>query len=55
MKIIRIGSCNDGCPSHEIDVYDVDRHYCTRKQWKEIDKWPFPDWCPLEDAPEEER
>ena len=50
MKIIKIESCSD-CPEYSYHEYDLP--YCMKSERGIIyNDNPFPDWCPLEDAPE---
>lgn len=45
-KVLIINDCQ-GCPYSQEDDW-ADRRYCTKfKEWKVIDNFPFPKWCPL--------
>jgi hypothetical protein len=48
MKIIKVENCSD-CPNHR---QDMKGHYCYDNEQEIIKVDAFPDWCPLEEAPD---
>jgi len=48
VKIIKVENCSD-CPNHR---QDMKGHYCYDNEQEIIKVDAFPDWCPLEEAPD---